>query len=152
MGSFTFSFLMRHVARLSATTSQSVHRNNLVFGFAEDVVFFAILVKAAIALSRCSFSWLAEIWTRMRACPFATTGRRIDDVNPFGIHVAREVRRQFCVIEHYRDNRVLAGSDVDARFVILSRKYFVFHSSLSRRSVDSERTSSTCSTRRRLRR
>lgn len=46
----------------------------------EPVIYFRIpisfptFVKAAIALSRCSVSWAAEIWTRMRAKPLATTG------------------------------------------------------------------------------
>ncbi len=38
--------------------------------------FFPTLVKAARALSRWCVSWPAEIWVRMRAWPWATTGKK----------------------------------------------------------------------------
>ena len=38
--------------------------------------FAPTFVNAAIARSRCAFSCAAESWVRIRACPFATTGKK----------------------------------------------------------------------------
>ena len=37
--------------------------------------FSPTFVKEDRAISRCSFSMAADIWTRIRACPFGTTGK-----------------------------------------------------------------------------
>jgi len=48
-------------------------RTMLVNGLLYHAHLFTTLVKAATHLSRCSISWPAETWTRIRAWPLGTT-------------------------------------------------------------------------------
>ena len=54
----------------------------------------------AMANSKSSFVWAAEICVRMRALPFGTTGKESNDVNAFVEHRVGELAGQRGIAEH----------------------------------------------------
>ena len=106
-----------------------------------------LLERRDAAVSRWCFSCAAESCVRMRACALGhDREEEADDVDALGEQVARHVLRQLGVVEHHRHDRALARLDVEAGLgEQLCASSFVFHSSLSRRSVVAEISSSTLS-------
>ena len=106
--------------------------------------FWPILVKAARALSRCSISCPAEIWVRILACPWATTGKKKPVTYIPSAYRSRAMSWDSLAL--YSITGTMGVSPAlrsNPALVSPSRQYLVFFSSLSRRSVDLDRSSRT---------
>ena len=65
--------LYRKNKKLSPTSGNSFMRTH---NYLITCIALPTLVKAAMALSRWAWVCAADSYTRMRACPFATTGKK----------------------------------------------------------------------------